>query len=226
LISFIHITKRYGAFRLVLSDFNLAVARGEFVALTGASGAGKSTVLRLAAALETPSAGQVRVGDQDLGRMRASALPVFRRSIGFVPQDALLLADRSVLANVMLPAHAAGLDRSECERRAHAALERVGANVGLIGALRPPALSGGEQQRVALARALVNKPALLLVDEPTAHLDAEAARTLLALLDHFAASGVSVLLATHDDGLALPPRARRVRLERGKAHEAAHEAAP
>lgn len=221
MISFTHVTKRYGAFRLVLSDFNLAVARGEFVALTGASGAGKSTVLRLAAALEAPSAGQVRVGDQDLGRMRRAALPVFRRSIGCVPQDALLLADRSVLANVMLPAYAAGLDRSECERRAHAALERVGANVGLIGALRPPALSGGEQQRVALARALVNKPALLLVDEPTAHLDAEAARTLLALLDHFAASGVSVLLATHDDGLALPRRARRVRLDRGKAQETA-----
>lgn len=220
MVSFEHVTKRYGAFRLALSDFNLRVARGEFVALTGMSGAGKSTVLRLAAALEAPSTGRILIGDEDLGTLRRAAIPVFRRSIGVVPQDVMLLNDRSVIANVMLPAHAAGLDRSECERRARAALERVGADAGQIGELRPRQLSGGEQQRVALARAVVNKPALLLVDEPTAHLDAAAAQSFLALLEHFATAGVSVLLASHDEALALPTRARRVRLERGKAQAA------
>jgi cell division transport system ATP-binding protein len=142
---------------------------------------------------------------------------VFRRSIGCVPQDLLLLPDRGVLANVMLPAHAAGLTRAECESRARAALERVGADAGMIADLRPQSLSGGEQQRVALARAVVNRPALLLVDEPTAHLDTAAADTLIELLDHFAASGVTVLLASHDDSRDLPARARRLRLDRGKA---------
>lgn len=216
MISFEHVTKRYGSFRLVLSDLSFSVGRGEFVVLSGVSGAGKSTVLRLAAALEAPSAGRVLVGDQDLGRLRASAVPVYRRSLGFVPEDASLLTDRSVLANVMLPAHAAGLGHAECERRARAALERVGADAGLIADMRPQVLSGGEQQRVALARAIVNRPALLLVDEPTAHLDAASAETLMQLLGHFAASGVSVLLASHDEARAVPARARRLRLDRGK----------
>lgn len=216
MISFEHVSKRYGSFRLVFQDLSFAVGRGEFVALIGASGAGKSTVLRLAAALEAPSSGRVLVGEQDLGRLRPSALPVFRRSLGFVPEHAQLLDDRSVLANVMLPAHAAGLPHAECESRARAALERVGADVDAIAGLLPRLLSAGEQQRVALARAIVNRPALLLVDEPTAHLDAAAAGALLQLLDHFAASGVSILLATHDESRALPARARLLRLDSGK----------
>ncbi len=217
MITFEHVTLRYGAparsARVVLSDLSFSVQRAEFVVLTGKSGAGKSTVLRLAARLETPSSGRVLVDSTDLAQLRRSALPVFRRSIGFVPQDALLLNDRSVLANVMLPAHAAGLPPLECQQRAQAALERVGLDGVRIGPLQPHQLSGGEQQRVALARAVVNRPALLLVDEPTAHLDAAASEALIQLLDHFAASGVTVLAASHDEVRTLPARARRLRLE-------------
>ena len=216
MIAFEHVSQRYGTGHPVLSDLSFEMQRGELLVLTGASGAGKSTVLRLALALESPSAGRIRVGGTDLTALKRAALPVFRRSLGYVPQDALLLADRSVLANVALPAHAAGLPTAECEQRARAALTRVGLNAQEIATRPPQQLSGGQQQRVALARALVNRPALLLVDEPTAHLDAAASAALMDLLDQFAAAGVSVLVATHDETSPLPARARRLTLREGK----------
>ncbi len=214
MISFEHVTQRYGSAQAVLADLSFSVQRAEFVVLTGRSGAGKSTVLRLAARLQTPTSGRVCVDSTDLSTLRPSALPIFRRSIGFVPQNPLLLEDRSVLANVMLPAHAAGLTAQECRQRALAALERVGLDAHRVGTLQPQQLSGGEQQRVALARAVVNRPALLLVDEPTAHLDATASDALIALLDQFAAAGISVLAASHDQARALPTRARRIPLDK------------
>lgn len=212
LISFENVTQRYGRTHLVLSDLSFSVQRAEFVLLTGKSGAGKSTVLRLAARLEMPSSGRIRIGSTELSTLRRAALPVFRRSIGFVPQDLKLLNDRHVLANVMLPAHAAGLSAAECTQRARTALQRVGLDVAKVSALLPQQLSGGEQQRVALARALVNRPALLLIDEPAAHLDTEAAQTLFQLLEHFAAAGVSVLATSHDENRALPAHVRRLPL--------------
>lgn len=216
LVVFDHVTKRYGAFRLALSEVSFAIGRSEFVLLAGPSGAGKSTVLRLIAALEVPSSGRVVVAGEDIARLRPRTLPFLRRSMGIVLQDPMLLDDRSVLDNVMLPALAAGLPASQAEERARAALARVGLDAL---AARPQALSGGEQQRAALARAIVNRPALVLVDEPTAHLDAASAAGILQLLEQFAVAGVTVIVASHGEAIVVPARARTIRLDHGRLVE-------
>ena len=213
LIEFDRVRKDYGPARPVLQDLNFSITRGQFVVLNGASGAGKSTVLRLIAGLLKPDGGRVRVAGEDPARLRGAALGALRRAIGMVPQDIHLLADRSVLENVMLPVLASGLSRRAAAQRARAALNRV----GLAAADEmPEALSGGAQQRAALARAIVNRPALLLVDEPTAHLDASAARQLLDLLGEFARSGVTVVMASHGEPAPLPAAARRLQLLDGR----------
>lgn len=215
LVTFERVTKRYGESRPALDGASFSIARSEFVLLAGPSGAGKSTLLRLVAALETPTSGTIVVAGEDLARIRRKTLPFLRRSIGIVLQDLMLLDDRSVLDNVALPALASGLSGSEATARARAALARVA-----IGpeaeTVRPNALSGGEQQRVALARAIVNRPALILADEPTAHLDDRSAAQLLQLLEQFVVAGVTVILATHGEAVPLPARARVLRLDAGK----------
>lgn len=215
LVTFERVTKRYGENRPALDGASFSIARSEFVVLAGPSGAGKSTLLRLVAALETPTSGSIVVAGEDLARIRRKTLPFLRRSMGIVLQDLMLLDDRSVLDNVALPALASGLSGSEATERARAALARVA-----IGpeaeAVRPNALSGGEQQRVALARAIVNRPALILADEPTAHLDDRSAAQLLQLLEQFVVAGVTVILATHGEAVPLPARARVLRLDAGK----------
>jgi cell division transport system ATP-binding protein len=216
LVVFDHVTKRYGAFRLALSEVSLAIGRSELVLLAGPSGAGKSTALRLIAALEVPSSGRVIVAGEDVARLRPRALPFLRRSMGIVLQDPMLLDDRSVLDNVMLPALASGLSRTQAEERARAALGRVGLDAP---AARPRELSGGEQQRAALARAIVNRPALVLVDEPTAYLDAVSAAGILQLLEQFSVAGVTVIVASHGGSIAMPARARTIRLDHGRLVE-------
>lgn len=213
LIVFDRVRKDFGPTRPVLQELSFAVERGQFVVLTGASGAGKSTVLRLIAALEAPDGGRITVANAEPVKLRGAPLATLRRAMGIVPQDLLLLGDRSVLDNVMLPALAAGLSSKAARERATAALRRV----GLDGDRRwPLQLSGGEQQRAALARAIVNRPALLLADEPTAHLDALAAAELLALLAEFSRAGVTVVLASHGENAALPQSARCLRLSDGR----------
>lgn len=199
-VRFDRVSYRYGD-TPALVEVSFALERGEFVLLTGASGAGKSTVIRLAAGLLRPESGEVEIAGEGIDRLPEKRLAWLRRSMGVILQDALLLSDRSVLDNVMLPALAAELSVAEARERALAALSRCG--VDQRAADRPSELSGGEQQRVALARAVVNRPALILADEPTAHLDALAASELLALLSQFASAGVSVLLASHHS--APPP---------------------
>jgi cell division transport system ATP-binding protein len=216
LVVFDHVTKRYGAFRLALSEVSFAIGRSEFVLLAGPGGAGKSTVLRLIAALEVPTSGRVIVGGEDIARLRPRALPFLRRSMGVVLQDPMLLDDRSVLENVMLPALASGLPAPHAEERARAALARVGLDAFTA---RPHELASGEQQRAALARAIVNRPALVLVDEPTAHLDAASTASVLQLLEQFAVAGVTVIVASHDESIGVPARARTIRLDNGKLVE-------
>lgn len=215
LVSFDRVTKRYGGERAALSDATFTLGRGELVLLTGPSGAGKSTVIRLVCGVEVPTTGQVTVAGEDVSRIGRRALPFLRRSLGVVLQNQLLLNDRTVLDNVALPALAAGLSHSDAHERARTAIERVALDPAVEGA-RPNALSGGEQQRVALARAIVNRPALLLADEPTAHLDEHGASQLLELLDRFALAGVTVLMATHGEAAPLPSRARVMRIEAGR----------
>jgi cell division transport system ATP-binding protein len=208
------VSLHYGA-RAALRSLSFAIGRGEFVFLTGASGAGKSSVLQLIAALQLPSAGRITVASADVGTLKPLARALLRQSLGIVPQDLQLLDDRSVLANAMLPAQIAGQPRAVARSRALAALQRVGLAAGAAAQLRPRQLSGGEQQRVALARAIVNQPALVLADEPAAHLDAAAAAELLALLAQFVAAGVTVLVASHD-AAPLPAGARRIALRDGQ----------
>jgi len=205
-------SKKYGAFRLALSDATLTIHRSEFLLLIGGSGAGKSTLLRLAGAMEAPSSGTVRIGGEDPVRMRPNALAFLRRSIGIVMQEPLLLDRRSVLENVMLPAIASNQTREEAIKRARAALNR--ARFDEVNAL-PGELSSGARHRVALARAIVNRPAFLIVDDPISFLDVEAADNMLQLLEQFAISGVAVLMASQRTPERMPVRARLVRINNG-----------
>jgi len=216
LIELVRVRKDFGPARPVLREVSFAVERGQLVVLTGANGAGKSTVLQLIAGWLAPDEGRVAVAGEEPARLRGAALTALRRAIGIVPQELQLLSDRSVLENVMLPALAAGLSRKAARERAGAALQRV----GLADGDAPPArFSAGAQQRAALARAIVNRPAVLLVDEPTAFLDAAAAADLLHLLAEFAQAGVAVLMASHGEPAPLPAAARRLRLSEGRISE-------
>lgn len=225
LVELDHVSRRHGTFRLALSDLSLQVARGELVVIQGGNGAGKTTLLRLVAALDAPTDGRVHVAGQDVARLRPRAVALLRQSIGFVPQDLWLLDDRSVLANVMLPALAAGLTRREAVARAQAALERVGLDPAESARHGPARLGGGDRQRAALARALVNRPVLLLADEPTAHLDHTQAAAVIALLGQFAAAGVTVLAASRDTRDLWPPAVRRLPLRDGRLATAAEAVA-
>jgi cell division transport system ATP-binding protein len=212
MIRFDRIVKRYPPDITALADIALDVGAGELVTVVGHSGAGKSTLLKLIPAIERPTTGAVLVNGQNVGALNAQALPFLRRNIGLVFQDQKLLFDRSALANVLLPLEITGFPHKEAQRRAEAALDKV----GLLKRARalPIALSGGEQQRLAIARAVVHRPALLLADEPTAYLDADTARDVANIFLEFHRVGVTVLVATYDDSLF--PGARRLRLAQGR----------
>jgi len=212
-IRFSAVTRRYPGGLEALRGVSLEVAEGEMVAVTGHSGAGKSTLLKLAAGLERATSGTVLVQGQNLGSLRESALAVLRRRIGFVFQDHKLLYDRSAFDNVALPLRISGFPREEAARRVRAALDKV----GLLAREKamPVALSGGEQQRLCIARAIVNRPNVLIADEPTGNLDADYARAILDLFVSFNQVGVMVLLSTHDVTALDHLGCRRVMLSQG-----------
>ena len=215
------LAKRYGnavAGQTALLDASFDVAAGEMIVVAGRSGAGKTTLLKLIAAIERPTGGSLFVSGQNLAALSDAALPWVRRNIGLVFQDQKLLFDRSALENVLLPLDIAGEPRREAVRRAQAALDKVGL-LPRQHAL-PVALSGGEQQRLAIARAVVNRPAMILADEPTANLDAESARITMDLVRAFHQVGTTILIATHDAAWAAQLGARLIRLEGGRTQEA------
>lgn len=224
MVEFDRVSRRRDALRCAVEAVSFSVARGEFVVIQGENGAGKTTLLRLAAGLDRATQGRVSVAGQDLARLRPRAIPVLRQSLGVVPQDLWLLEDRSPLANVMLPALACGLTRRAAADRARTALARVGLDPDEAERMDTRAAGGGDRSRIALARALVNRPALLLVDEPSAHLDAAQAGAIVALLAQFAAGGVTVLAASRDERALWPPVARRLRLRTGRLVSAPVEA--
>jgi cell division transport system ATP-binding protein len=199
LISFSGVAKRYPGGQEALRGVSFAIEAGEFAFIAGHSGAGKSTLLKLIAAIERPSAGAVLVNGQNVGALKRAAVPYLRRNLGLVFQDQKLLYDRSVFDNVLLPLSFGELGSREAARRARAALEKVG--LSAREKANPVQLSGGEQQRLAIARAVVNRPALLLADEPTANLDAESAAKILEIFAAFNQVGVTVLVSTHDEAL-------------------------
>ena len=213
MIQFSGVAKRYPGGLEALKAVTLEVGDGELVAITGHSGAGKSTLLKLAAGIERASAGTVVVNGQNLAALGESALAVLRRRIGFVFQDHKLLHDRNAFENAALPLRIAGTSGSDVGRRVRAALDKV----GLLAREKamPVALSGGEQQRLCIARAIVNRPTLLVADEPTGNLDAEYAREIVELFASFHQVGVTVLLSTHDERSLDRLEARRVHLQAG-----------
>jgi cell division transport system ATP-binding protein len=213
LISFSGVVKRYPGGQEALKGLTFAIEKGEFAFIAGHSGAGKSTLLKLIPAIERPSAGAVLVNGQNVGTIKRSALPYLRRNLGLVFQDQKLLYDRSVYDNVMLPLAFGALGGREAARRARAALEKV----GLLARAKanPIQLSGGEQQRLAIARAVVNRPSVLIADEPTANLDAESAAAILEIFAAFNQVGVTVLVATHDEALIGRFAKRVLRLAKG-----------
>jgi cell division transport system ATP-binding protein len=214
MIQMYHVDLRYEGELFALRDVSLGVERGEFVFLTGASGAGKTSLLRLLFGAEAPSAGQLLVMGRNSARLRGGQVPELRRQIGVIFQDFKLLPERSVFENVAITLQIAGVGRREIRTRVWNLLKRLG--LGHRIDHRPRMLSGGEQQRVAIARALVNDPPLLLADEPTGNLDPGLALDIMDIVADAHARGTTVVVATHDPTLLERYPHRQVMLERGR----------
>jgi cell division transport system ATP-binding protein len=214
MISFSQVSKRYPGGLEALADISFSVDKGELVFITGHSGAGKSTLLRLIAAIERPTAGTITLGGQNIGRLSRATVPYLRRNLGLIFQDHKLLYDRTVFENVMLPLRIGGFDDAAGAKRARAALDKV----GLLGREKalPVALSGGEQQRLCIARAIVNRPAIVLADEPTGNLDSGYAHDIMDMFNDFHQVGVTLLIATHDDQFVTRYGGRRLHLTQGR----------
>jgi cell division transport system ATP-binding protein len=214
MICFNQVNKRYPGGYQALKNVSFDIAEGEMVFVTGHSGAGKSTLLKLIAGIERPNLGSVLVNHQNVGVLKSRALPYLRRNLGIVFQDHKLLFDRSVFDNVMLPLQICGFDYRESHKRVRAALDKV----GLLKREKshPIALSGGEQQRLCIARAIVNRPTILLADEPTGNLDTDYAREIMAIFKSFHQVGATVLISTHDENVMQNANARVFALKQGE----------
>ncbi|HPY39228.1 MAG TPA: cell division ATP-binding protein FtsE [Thiolinea sp.] len=215
MIEFRQVCKRYPTGQLALYNVNLTIRAGEMIFITGNSGAGKSTLLKLIALLESPSKGDVLVGNMPLTHLHQRQIPPYRRKIGFIFQDPHLLYDRNVYDNVALPLLISGMTPIEITRRVNAALDKVG--LGKKTKSFPLMLSAGERQRVGIARAVVNRPTIILADEPTGNLDPELAQDIMYTFAQFNELGATVLIASHDHGLVERMKKRTVVLQRVEA---------
>ena len=213
MIQFNQVSKCYPGGRDALRDISFTLQPGEMAFLTGHSGAGKSTLLKLIALTERSTSGQIIVNGKNLARIQRRQIPYFRRTVSVIWQDHCLLYDRSVYDNVALPLIIAGYSPPEIKRRVQAALNKV----GLLSKEKsyPLSLSSGEQQRVGIARAVVNRPSILVADEPTGNLDPQLSWEIMRLFEQFHQVGVTVLVATHDLELISPLPYRRLTLRDG-----------
>lgn len=214
MIQMYHVYKRYRKDFVALNDLNLKVEKGEFVFVIGASGAGKTTLLKLLFCLERADQGQVIIGGQNISRLREADIPFLRRKIGFVFQDFKLIQRKTVFENIALPLEISGMARSDIKKRVNEVLKQV--RIEHRHDHRPSYLSGGEQQRVAIARALVNRPAILLADEPTGNLDDELSLDIVELLRNIHTTGTTVIVATHDRHLFSKVVRRTLVLSKGQ----------
>ncbi len=214
MISLSQVCKRYPGGYDALKNISFTMQHGELVAVTGHSGAGKSTLLKLIAAIERPTRGSIIINGQNTSSLRPAAIPYLRRNFGLVFQDHKLLFERTVFENVLLPLQITGFERRESAKRVRAALDKV----GLLDKEKtfPVTLSGGEQQRLCIARAIVNRPAILLADEPTGNLDAAYAGDIMELFKSFNQVGVTVIIASHDEAMLQRLNPRLLKLNRGE----------
>lgn len=213
MLQFDHVSKRYPGGADVLADLSFAIEEGELVFLTGRSGAGKTTILKLSALIERGTRGRIVFDGENLSRIPLAKIPFLRRKLGLIFQDYRLLSDRTVHDNVALPLIIGGYPRREIGSRVRAVLDKV----GLLDKEKkyPLALSGGEQQRVGIARAVVHKPRMILADEPTGNLDPDLSAEIMALFEQFRQVGSTVLIASHDLQLISRMKSRILRLENG-----------
>jgi cell division transport system ATP-binding protein len=213
MIRFDEVSKRYPGGKEALSRVSFELDAGEMAFLTGHSGAGKSTLMKLIILMERPSQGQVFLQGSNLNRIKVKQIPGIRRKVGVVFQNHQLLFDRTVFDNVALPLIIAGYTHREIGRRVRAALSKV--DLSDKEKQFPVTLSGGEQQRVGIARAVVNKPSVLLADEPTGNLDPELSIEIMDLFHQFNQVGVTVMIATHDLGLVASMKCKELKLDHG-----------
>lgn len=213
MIRFNNVSKTYPGGFLALKNVSFELAAGEMAFLTGHSGAGKSTLLKLMCLMEKPTSGSIQINNSEISNIKYKDVPYARRKIGMIFQNHNLLMDRTIFDNVALPLIIEGYSQKETKKRVEAALEKV----HLSDKLRcfPNMLSGGEQQRVGIARALVNKPPILLADEPTGNLDPKLSLDIIRLFEEFNDFGVTVLIATHDLGLIARMKYRTLTLKQG-----------
>jgi cell division transport system ATP-binding protein len=214
MIEFHHAYKAYPNGNKALKDVSFQIERGEFVFLTGPSGAGKTTLFRLISAYDRPTSGNVRVAGREISLLKARELPYFRRHVGVVYQDFRLLKNRTVFENVALPLVVKGESKNSIEKRVLDLLDQV-ALYQKKDAF-PLEMSGGEQQRVAIARALIHQPEVLIADEPTGNLDPDLSLEILHLLEKANARGTTVFVATHDHAMVQKKPARRIDICQGE----------
>ena len=211
------VVKEYPPNIVALSSINLRISKGEFIFLTGPSGAGKSTFLKLLYLAQRPSSGSIVIDGLELSTLSTSQIPTLRRKIGVIFQDFKLLPNKTVFDNVALSLEVLGYRKSQLRKR----VRHVIAGVGLGDKMfqKVVQLSGGEQQRVAIARAVVNRPSIILADEPTGNLDRKRTKEVLKLLEDLNARGATVIFATHDEALFSNTHRRVLFLEKGKIKE-------
>lgn len=214
MINFSHTYKTYPGPTHALSNINLKIDKGEFVFLTGPSGAGKTTLFRLLSAFDKPTSGQVEVAGFNLTRMKDKEVPFLRRKIGVVYQDFRLLKGLTVFENIALPLEI----RNEKPRYMNSRVREIVEQVGLFHKIDnyPTQLSGGEQQRVAIARALIHHPGVLIADEPTGNLDPDLSNDIMKLLEKVNAQGTTVFVATHDHELVAKSNKRVIKINEGQ----------
>ncbi|EPJ47364.1 MAG: cell division ABC transporter, ATP-binding protein FtsE [Osedax symbiont Rs1] len=214
MIKFENVSKQYAAGFEALQDVSFSIGAGELVFLTGHSGAGKSTVLKLIMLMERASSGSVQVANKALSVMGSKDIPLHRQQIGVVFQNHQLLFDRSVFENIVLPLRICGYQADDAARRVRAALDKV----GLLSRekINPQQLSAGEQQRIGIARAIVHKPKILLADEPTGNLDPQLSAEVMTLFKQFNQVGTTVLVASHDLSLIRRMNCRTLTLKEGR----------
>ncbi len=213
MISFSHVYKTYPGANHALVDVNLNIDRGDFIFLTGPSGAGKTTFFKLLSGFDKPTSGNIKVLGDHVNALSSSAIPSFRKKIGVIYQDFKLIDDKSVIENVSLPLKVQGAKEKYIQKRAEEVLDQV--SLSHKHRAFPVQLSGGEQQRVAIARALIHHPSLLIADEPTGNLDPSLAEEIMGLLEKVNAQGTTVFVATHDLEMVKRKKKKQVQISAG-----------